>query len=219
MAKGWRQLILLFLLFACVPETTRLRRQLNDPDPQTRANAARRLGELKDRNSLPLLVNLLNDSEPIVRFEAGLALGKIGDTTAIAPLFTAARNEPREDVAMAFTRALGDIGPAATDPLINLTGSPKTAVRIVACHELGRMRIKKAVDPLIRRLDDPDPNVRRKAIFALRRIGDQKGLSAIASKISSIDPVTEQAAEAALSGQGYEEQLGEIRALLRRFNR
>ncbi len=81
------------------------------------------------------------------------------------------------------------------------------------------MRLTRAVDPLIRRLDDPDPNVRRAAISALRRIGDQKGLSAIASKISSIDPVTQEAAAAALSGQGYEQQLEDIRTLLRHLGR
>ncbi len=117
--RHWQQLIILLLLLACVSETTRLRRQLNDPDPGKRADAAKRLGELKDKNSVPLLISLLDDSEPAVRFEAGLALGKIGDTTAITPLWTAARNETREDVATAFTKALADIGPPAADPLIH----------------------------------------------------------------------------------------------------
>ncbi len=220
MPENWRKLTLaIILLFACVSETARLRRQLTSSDPELRAQAAKRLGELKDKPSVPLLLTLLEDSMPAVRFEAGLALGNIGGPQAIEPLFDAIQKEPQEDIAMAFTKALGDLGAKALDRLIILTSAPRRLVRMTACRALGRIGSNKAVDPLIQRLNDPDPQVRKAAISALRRIGDPKGMDAIARKLASPDYTTEQAAEQALSGSGYEEQMDEIRSILRRLNR
>lgn len=212
-------LFLITLLIFCTSEIARLHRQLSAREPQKRAAAAKRLGELHDQNSLPLLLPLLNDSSPEVRFEVALALGKIGNPDAITSLAEAIKTEPREDVAMVMTKSLGNLGPAAIDPLINLTVTSRPLVRMTACRALGRIGSHRAVDPLIRRLDDPDPNVRKTAIIALRRIGDPKGMEAIARKITSPDRTTEQTAEEALSGRGYDEQLDQIRHLLRTLRR
>ncbi|NPV14554.1 HEAT repeat domain-containing protein [candidate division WOR-3 bacterium] len=220
MAKNWLKLTLAtILIFACQSETARLRRQLTSSDPELRARAAKRLGELKDKPSVPLLLNLLEDSMPVVRFEAGLALGNIGDPQAIEPLFDAIQKEPQEDIAMAFTKALSDLGSKALDHLIILTSAPRRLVRMTACRALGRIGSNKAVDPLIPRLNDPDPQVRKAAISALRRIGDPKGMDAIARKLASPDYTDQEAAEQALGGSGYEEQMDEIRSILRRLNR
>jgi len=212
-------LLATLLILACQSETARLRKQLTSLDPELRADAAKRLGELKDKPSVPLLLNLLKDSVPVVRFEAGLALGKIGAKQAIEPLFNAITKEPQEDIAMAFTKALGDLGVDALDYLITLISAPRRLVRITACQALGKIGANKAVDPLIGRLNDPDPQVRKAAISALRRIGDPKGMAAIERKLASPDYTTQQAAEQALSGPGYEQQLDEIRSILRRLNR
>lgn len=214
-----KPLLFLFFLLAYGSETARLRKQLLAPDPELRARAAKRLGELKDKTVVPLLLNLLKDSLPLVRFEAGLALGKIGDPGAIEPLFDAVKREPYEEIAIAFTRVLGNFGTKALDPLINLTSSPRSLVRKTACQNLGSIGSNEAVDPLLRCLDDDDPQVRKAAISALRLIGDPRGVDAIARKLASPDRTTEQAAEDALSGRGYEEQMGKIRSLLYRFNR
>ncbi|MGQ9677972.1 MAG: HEAT repeat domain-containing protein [bacterium] len=220
MPWNWRQVFLtVFFLLACSSETTRLHKQLLAPDAELRARAAKRLGELKDKTALPLLINLLKDSLPVVRFEAGLALGKIGDPGAIEPLFNAVKRENHEEIAILFTRALGNFGAKALDPLINLTSSPLGVVRKTACQSLGRIGSNKAVDPLVRCLDDRDPQVRKAAILALRKIGDHRGMEAIARKIATPDYTTEQAAEDALSGRGYEESIDQIRSLLNQFNR
>jgi HEAT repeat protein len=205
-------------VFTCVSESVRLRQQLNSADPAIRADACERLGQLRDKKAAPLLIKLLQDTVPAVRFSAALALGNIGSAEAVAPLTRAIENEPREDVAMAMTRALADLGPPAIEPLIKLTGSIKPLVRMTACRGLGRIGAHQAVEPLVRRIDDPDPNVRRAAIFALRRIGDERGLEAIARRVQSPDWRTEENAEQALSGRGYEEQLERIRQILRRFH-
>lgn len=207
---------MLFVL-GCVSEASRLRQQLNSPDPQIRANACERVGQLKDRTAVLVLIKLLQDTCPIVRFNAALALGDIGDTAAAGALTQAIVPEPRDDVAMAMAKALADLGPPAIPALIKLTNSTKPVVRMTACWELGRIGAHQAVEPLIRRLDDHDPNVRRAAIFALRRIGDERGLEAIARQVQSPDWRTEESAEQALSGRGYEQQLQRARQLLRRF--
>lgn len=210
---------LLFFLLACSSEIARLHKQLLAPDPELRAQAAKRVGELKDKTAIPILLNLLEDSIPLVRFEAGVALGKIGDPGAIEPLFNAVKREPYEEIAIAFTKVFGNFGLKAVDPLINLTSSPRSLVRKTACQSLGRIGSNKAVDPLLRCLDDHDQEVRKAAISALRRIGDPRGMEAIAHKLASPDFATKQATEDALSGRGYEEQMKKIRSLFYRFNR
>ncbi len=205
--------------FACVSEVVSLRRQLNSPDPQVRADAAKRLGELRDRVAVPKLVTLLKDSVPLARFEAALALGKIGAPEAVEPLFEIANRDEREDVALAGTKALGDIGPKATEALIRLLGSPRAVVRLTAARGLGRMRAVAAVERLIQLLDDGDRNVRKAAISALRRIGDQRGMEAITRKLASPDQEIAAEAEEGLSGRGYQEQIEELRQLLRYYQR
>lgn len=214
-----KSLLFLFFLLACSSEIARLHKQLLAPDPELRAQSAKRVGELKDKTAVPILLNLLEDSLPLVRFEAGVALGKIGDPRAIELLFNAVKREPYEDIAIAFTRVLGNFGAKAVDPLINLTSSSRSLVRKTACQSLGRIGSNKAVDPLLRCLDDHDQQVRKAAISALRRIGDPRGMEAIAHKLANPDFATEPATEDALSGRGYEEQMKKIRSLLYRFNR
>jgi len=212
-------IIIALLVVICDSETARLRRALGSFEPDVRATACKRLGELKDKNSVALLIKLLTDSVPVVRFNAALALGNIGDKSAIEPLGRTAKRESLSDVAMAMTKALADFGPPAIPVLIELLSSPLPAVRLTACQGLGRIRAHQAVDVLIRRLDDPDRLVRRAAIFALRRIGDRRGLEAITHKLAGSDRDAEADAEEALSGRGYDEQLERARQLLRSFRR
>lgn len=182
-----------------------------------RAKACERLGQLKDKNAVPLLIELLADTIPLVRLNAALALAKIKDETALPHLAQRAEKEPQDEVRMAMVRALADFGQGGIAPLIELTNSLNPLVRKAACQGLGRIGGHQAVEPLIRHLDDPDFNVRRAAIIALRRIGDPRGLEAIARRVQSPDPATEEAAAEALSGRGYEEQLNRIKHLLRQF--
>lgn len=212
-------IVAITIFFSCVSESAQLRRQLQSPEPEVRADAAKRLGELRDKEAVPQLIALVRDTVPVVRFEAVLALGRIGAREAVKPIFEVAKGDKRDDVAMAATKALADIGSSATDPLIKLLTSPRPVVRMTAARGLGRLHAFKAVEPLIHLLRDRDPNVRRAAIAALRRIGDPKGMEAIAQLIASPDRTTEESAEEALSGRGYEEQLNEIRQLLRSFRR
>src|SRR5216683_4018420 len=48
--------------------------------------AARRLGEAKDKNAIPVLIEALNDPNQYVRGEAACSLGEIGSMDAVDPL-------------------------------------------------------------------------------------------------------------------------------------
>jgi hypothetical protein len=51
--------------------------------------AARRLGEAKDKNAIPVLIEALNDPNQYVRGEAACSLGEIGSMDAVDPLIEA----------------------------------------------------------------------------------------------------------------------------------
>lgn len=217
---AWRLpalIAILILLSGCSSPSDRLRTDLKSPDPMIRAKACERLGQLKDRNAVPLLIELLADTIAPVRLNAALALAKIKDEMAIPHLAQRAEKETLEEVVEGMMRAFFDFGPAAIEPLIELSNSLNPLVRMGACQVLGKIGAHQAVEPLIRRLDDPDFNVRRAAIIALRRIGDHRGLEAIARKVQGPDQATEETAEEALSGRGYEEQLDRIKHILQQF--
>ncbi|MGB9741595.1 MAG: HEAT repeat domain-containing protein [candidate division WOR-3 bacterium] len=209
--------LVMLLLTGCGSEVQRLRRNLSVPKPEVRAYAARRLGELRDRNSVPQLINLLKDSVPVVVFEAARALGKIRDKSALAPLKELALNSASLDLAVVATRAIIDFGPSGLGLLIELLDSPRAPVRLIACQGLGQIGSNRAVEPLIHRLRDTDPGVRKAAMMALRQIGDPRGMEAIARMVSSPEQITEQGSEEALSGGGYLQDWERLRPVLRRL--
>jgi HEAT repeat protein len=210
-------ILLLVVPDSCKNEVQRLRRDLSSPSPEVRAYAARRLGELRDRNSVPLLIRALNDSALIVSFEAALALGKIRDRSALIPLRELAGAGGKQDLAIAATKAIADFGLDGRDYLIELLDSPNPLIRLIACQGLGQIGANQAVEPLIRKLDDTDPLVRKAALRALRRIGDPRGMEAIIRKISSPDRITEQSVEEVLSGEGYPRDWEQFQPILRKL--
>ncbi|MCU1441817.1 MAG: repeat protein, partial [Rhodoglobus sp.] len=62
----------------------KLRPLLADPDAETRAQAAKTLGLLRDREAAAALRGLLADASPRVRGFASIALGRVGDAAAVA---------------------------------------------------------------------------------------------------------------------------------------
>lgn len=201
---------------ACVSAVARARAGLKSDDVRVRAESARFLGEQRDKVAVPELCALASDSFAEVRFEVAIALGRIGDKRAVEPLAAACRAEMRDDVASAQVKGLTDLGGPAIGALVELLGSPQPVKRAMAASGLGRLRAGEGVERLIGLLDDRVPLVRKAAARALRRIGDPRGLDALARQVGSPDRETEMDAEEELSGRGYEEQLDQLRSLLRR---
>jgi epoxyqueuosine reductase len=72
---------------------------LNDPNPQSRADAIIALGRSRDRQAVaPITRALREDGSPIVRESAARALGLIGMTASLDALQRAAQADPDRDV-------------------------------------------------------------------------------------------------------------------------
>jgi bilin biosynthesis protein len=215
--KDLRVLLASVLLsIACSNPVAEARRDLDSPDPEVRAAAARFLGKKKDKESVPRLVQMLDDEDVSVRKELARALGEIGASEAAEPLADAFSRENDEDVMLAASRALVKIGSPSVQPLIGVLGSSRPEVRAGAARTLGRIGSQKAVDPLIRLLDDRVPEVRQAAIHSLRTIGGGKALEAIARSVQDRNRDVESSAEDELGGRGYERQLDRAKQLIRR---
>lgn len=160
-------------------------------DPDRRAQAAIKLGQLGDPFGVPYLVeSLRNDGEAQVRTFSAVALGMIGSRDAIRPLIevindhVTSRYDTREDISYGgfqLIRALQrEIDPEPEDWL----GQDPVAAQIWA---LGRIGSSWACDTLVERLSDGDPGIRWFATWALGKIGDTRVVPALTALID--DPV------------------------------
>jgi len=85
---------------------------LDDPDPNVRQGAIAALGELGDRQALPLFrKSLLSDPNVGVRTEAAYRLGKLGDPTDLPSLQKAAKQDTTPIVHLWATWAINNIAP------------------------------------------------------------------------------------------------------------
>ncbi len=85
---------------------------LDDPDPNVRQGAIAALGELGDRQALPLFrKSLLNDPNVGVRTEAAYRLGKLGNQADIPSLQKAAKQDTTPIVHLWTTWAISNITP------------------------------------------------------------------------------------------------------------
>jgi HEAT repeat protein len=124
-----------------------------------RVQAAERLGQLKEKSSVPALIAALTGSE--VSTEISLALG---------PQMHGG-NQDRYPVRAAAAKALGLIGdPRAEPALISALDHPESAVQIAAIQALSLIGGKVSVEPLVRMLRSPEEAVQRAAVAALARL-------------------------------------------------
>src|SRR5262245_23592684 len=92
-------------------------KELADPDPVVRSDAALRLGEARAREAVGSLIAVLDDPDETVRVNVIRALGQIGDTTAttaVAPYVS----DKLESVRMASCQALGMLKDPRGVPLL-----------------------------------------------------------------------------------------------------
>jgi HEAT repeat protein len=118
-----------------------IRELLKDPSPRVREQAAQKLMDLRDKESLPEMKVLLADSDARTRRRAVQALGAMG-----------AKDAAR------------DIGR-------NLVSDPDDQVRQTSADVLGRLRSREAEESLVEALKDKNEVVRGEAIASLGEIG------------------------------------------------
>ena len=158
------------------PEVSKLIQLLSSRNPNDKANAARRLGEMGPAAApaVPSLIAALKDHTPLSevhRISPGTGALKSGDGFGLG--FTTGKgSSPAEEAA----RALGEIGdPRAVEPLVKLLPDSLSfsGIRSAAATALGKLGDAKAAEPLVDLLwrDGGDKQTRASAEAALLNLG------------------------------------------------
>ena len=170
----------------------RLLADLDSPDRDERADAAKALGDMRREAQLaiPDLIETLRDPDILVRRNAVTALGKIGPLAKSAvPMLIRLLEEQDEDMhsSAAFSLMIIDreaTAAVAIPVLIEALKHQDEDVRSSAGYVLRNVgpEVKGAVPVLIGLLENPDKAVRRIATLVLRKIGPEAA-SAVQSLI------------------------------------
>jgi HEAT repeat protein len=151
---------------------------LSGESDHRRIRAARALGRLAQPcASAPLGLIVHSGEDWRLR---GAAAGALGELAARLPdpwgeieLLYAALGDDVYYVRAGAARALGRIGPPASDLLLSALHADNPLHREGAALALGASRTAAAADRLVDALSDPDRRVRRAAVWALGEIGGQ----------------------------------------------
>ncbi len=133
-------------------------KELLDPDPEVRTDAAQRLGASRSEEAVDSLIAVLDDPAEMVRVQAVRSLGKIGDPRAVPALAEAAR-EGTAAVRLQTSRALGEIAdPSAIPALGKLMYDSNDTTRLSAVRSLGQIGTRESLDLLLSAalVDDSD---------------------------------------------------------------
>lgn len=184
------------------PAGPALRQRLKqDPDEKIRRQATALLGRLKDKDSVPMLIEALDDRDLALRTEATRSLGQLGSTIASKPLIDkmlsflsegqseelraasldALDSFARDDERVA--RAIADA--AAKDPSFEVR---KKAVNLLM------PKFDFVVPTFVAALDDPNPQVRLTAGNKLAGLGlnDDRTVPALCQAARKADEATRE---------------------------
>jgi HEAT repeat protein len=205
--------------------------ELADDDPETRREAARKLGEMSDERLAEPLLAALKDQNQSVRWEATRALGqllqfstlidlgnaneqirraaaydlvRLPDVRAVEPLI-AALQDTDSKIRKHAADALGALGGVTIAPLAALLRCNDRGIRRSVGRALARIDDDRVVDVLALALHDSRSWVRETAAESLARLGD-RGVPALETALQSGDPGLCQLARVALR------RIGTIRA-------
>ena len=168
------------------PTFEELIQQLNDTEPDIRADAAFSLGLLKDKRAVDPLIKCLSDDNEEVRAIAAFMLGELKDPRAIEPLITTCLNDPSDEVRTSAALSLVLLKDLrAVKPLIKCLSDLSDEVRKSAASSLGWLNDISAIEPLKSLVRDlyksgtPIENqspICRQALLSIYRI-DEKAIS------------------------------------------
>ena len=172
-----------------------------------RTSAAWLLGQLRERQAVPVLLRMLTESKAHEFTCAAMrALGSISDKTSVPSLISLLQSRRRSvDVRMGAAYALGYIGDRrATPVLISVLQNVRMCPRLrdQAAEALGLLYDKRSMQPLMAALFDADPGVRASAANSLGEIGAIPALSALKTltrKSSESDPLVRRLAREAVA--------------------
>jgi HEAT repeat protein len=172
-------------------------RQLKDPDPGLRREAAEELAyaDPEDERTIRGLVRAMEDENMGVRDAASYGLQTIAGPMAAACLIPLIGSEDIviRNLAMDI---LVNMGADAVDPAIRVLHDEDGDVRKFGADILGMVGDPRGAEPLCKALWDPDQNVAYSAAEALGKIGDSQGIGPLLEAFRSLEHVRTPAAEA-----------------------
>ncbi len=175
-------------------------RQLN---AVARGIAAKGLGELKHKATIPAMIELLSDNSRYVRRGAAIALGKFRCREAASHLNRIALKDASWAVRQACAESLGRIGSHSSSYVVlRLLKDRKGGVRAAAVQALGRLGSETDLADLKTCLKDSSYMVRKEAATALGRIGSKRAVPALRKSLQDKKPQVCLAAAKALYGLG-----------------
>lgn len=122
---------------------------MNHKNPVVRTHISSILGDIENREAVPVLIRRLKeDEQDAVKLASIISLGKLKDSRA-------------------------------TEPLIAMLESFNDSIRIAAVESLGKIGDKRAIEPLIAALIDYNEYVQSGAIVALGDMGDERAVTAL----------------------------------------
>lgn len=177
---------------------------------QVQAEAARALGLIGSKGSLPFLRRLLKasandlrqkvlsaaggdqpveegESHPALKRAAAVAISRIDPAVAEEAL-SAALGSGQPNLMNAAMAGLANLESGrGVKTMIGLLSHQDAGVRRTAAAGLGKLRAVEAVDPLLGVLDDSDAGVRREAVIALNHLKNNKAIVPLVSRLSDSD--------------------------------
>ncbi|CAN1542257.1 Haem-binding domain, putative [Spirosomataceae bacterium] len=116
---------------------------LDDTDTEIQAQAAKTLGEVRNKNAVDKLKNLLTSDNSRVKFYATEALGKLGDKSAISNILSMIDKNKDEDIYLrhAGVFALSRLG--AETEMLALANNKSKSLRLAAVLVLRRLKSDK----------------------------------------------------------------------------
>lgn len=119
-------------------------KRLHSPFWWVRAEGARCLGQMRNKQSKAHLLTKLKDKKTVVRLVASWALGRLGDVDIIHPIIESLVSTSRL-AGMRLSSTVFELGSKAIEPLINALAHKDDAVVILALHLLAELKDIKAL--------------------------------------------------------------------------
>lgn len=151
---------------------------LKDREDEVRMAVCAALAKFRDPSTFDEITNILLDDPKIdVRRAAARALGDTKHPAALPFLLEALRDSTwwyeKEESSSDLLTAIGKMGPAAVDPLIQALGDKEGTVRKFAANLLGELGDERALDELGMTLYDLHHEVSLAAALALAKFGSR----------------------------------------------
>ena len=165
-----------------------IRRALGDASPRVRREALEALGDIRDKESVPEMMELLADQDAAVRRRAIQALGECGAAEAGVAVAQQLA-DPDERIREAAADVLGSLKSAEAGELLrNALKDANEDVRGEAIASLGEAEVKAAAPDLRRMYDEGGGGGRNRMrlVLALRRLGDDVPFRQEVERLSQI---------------------------------